>query len=325
MANVPRLDILAIGLLSFMLINGTLNMAHASDGQWQVNKISGKAWIEVPNREKMRVTRHRILFPGQILLTGKRTRLQLGNGKQRIQVGSNSILSLPTMRESKPGHTKIYLRSGTTHLTVDKRHIKHFSVETPFMVAAVKGTTFTVSLDETQAQVRVHEGLVEVQNRTTDQRVDVRAGQSVAMKIAAFNRHSTSDFKIGPAAKPALMHFYERGEEHPETVRKRAGTAQNRSDLQGIAGDVSSMATGVATGFVAHVFAQIDAIILASTHVVASAAQTVMSFLDNKMRDIHNWRVWLIVGLAVAACGAMIGYWIYRRKRYRIDLSRSGI
>ncbi len=64
-------------------------------------------------------------------------------GEETILISPNSVVGLPT--EKKDGlSTTIMQQAGSILLEVEKRNIKHFEVETPYLAAVVKGTQFRV-------------------------------------------------------------------------------------------------------------------------------------------------------------------------------------
>ena len=320
MRKMPLLSLFFGLILCLIQPALAIDDADASEPFWHISKMSGKAWIEVPGREPMRVQRNRTLYPGQTLTTADRTRLQLTHGKQRIQVGSNTVLSLPTFAETEPGHTKIYQWRGTTHLSVDKRAIKHFSVETPYMVAAVKGTQFTVSIDDERADLRVHEGVVEVKNKLADQRVDITAGQSVSMKVAALG--VTSHLNSASQSQSVRMSFLDRGEEHPEiAAKRRAAESSNMPNGTTFLDAIISMLLGLFAGL----FAQINNILQSSVQVVAGSVEQMIYPIFGKVRNLETILLWALAAIVVIL-GA--GYGLYRRHKRKyisVDLSRSGI
>lgn len=174
---------LFINIIAFLFIILFPIFAQA-DEAWEVRRISGSAWLLQTGQDQVQLKKNSTLQPGNTLKTGDRSRVLLARGKERIQVGSNTILSIPTEAELKPGQTKIKLKSGQLDLIVKKMPHKHFSVETPFIAAVVKGTRFTVSTTSTRSLVRVFEGLVGVESNISDERADIRPGKSASLTFS---------------------------------------------------------------------------------------------------------------------------------------------
>ncbi|MPY74674.1 MAG: hypothetical protein GEU87_10465 [Alphaproteobacteria bacterium] len=74
--------------------------------------------------------------------------------------------------------TSVFQKIGTLMFKVHKRPDKHFEVNTPYLVAVVKGTTFTVSVDGNGSAVHVTEGLVEVGAFSGPEKLMLHPGQT---------------------------------------------------------------------------------------------------------------------------------------------------
>jgi hypothetical protein len=61
---------------------------------------------------------------------------------------------------------------------VEKRNVKHFEVETPYLAAVVKGTQFSVTVGPTGTRVDVRRGQVEVSDFRSGQIAQVMPGQT---------------------------------------------------------------------------------------------------------------------------------------------------
>ncbi len=77
--------------------------------------------------------------------------------------------------------TKIVQAMGSLLFKVEKRANQHFEVETPYLAAVVKGTTFTVSVDGETSAVHVVEGAVEVTALATGQVGLVKPGYTAVV------------------------------------------------------------------------------------------------------------------------------------------------
>ena len=114
--------------------------------------------------------------PGDTIRTGRNGRVLLVRGEETILVSPNSVIGLPT--EKKDGlSTTILQQAGSILLEVEKRNVKHFEVETPYLAAVVKGTQFRVSVNATSTSVDVLRGQVEVADFKSGQIAQVMPGQ----------------------------------------------------------------------------------------------------------------------------------------------------
>jgi hypothetical protein len=69
-------------------------------------------------------------------------------------------------------------QAGSILLEVEKRNVKHFEVETPYLAAVVKGTQFRVSVDAASTRIDVTRGQVEVADFRSGQIAQVMPGQA---------------------------------------------------------------------------------------------------------------------------------------------------
>jgi hypothetical protein len=155
-----------------------LSHAHAAeDGTWSVSKSSGDVWMTTTGAQQVSLGQEEILKPGDTIRTGRNGRVLLVRGEETILVSPNSVIGLPT--EKKDGlSTTIVQQAGSILLDVEKRNVKHFEVETPYLAAVVKGTQFRVSVNATNTRIDVIRGQVEVADFRSGQIAQVLPGQA---------------------------------------------------------------------------------------------------------------------------------------------------
>jgi hypothetical protein len=116
------------------------------------------------------------LKPGDTIRTGRHGRVLLVRGEESILIAPNSVIGVPA--EKKDGlSTTIQQQAGSILLEVEKRNVKHFEVETPYLAAVVKGTQFSVTIDGASTRVEVSRGQVEVADFKSGQIAQVLPGQ----------------------------------------------------------------------------------------------------------------------------------------------------
>jgi len=164
-------------ILAMALALGAASIAHAGDGEaWSVSKSSGEVWMITTGAQTVSLSQQDVLKPGDTIRTGRNGRILLVRGAETILVSPNSVIGLPT--ENKDGlSTTIVQQAGSILLEVEKRNVKHFEVETPYLAAVVKGTQFRVSVDAGSARIDVIRGQVEVADFRSGQIAQVLPGQ----------------------------------------------------------------------------------------------------------------------------------------------------
>ncbi|WP_027528425.1 FecR domain-containing protein [Bradyrhizobium sp. Ec3.3] len=160
------------------LVLGFASNAFAADGGvWSVSKASGDVWIATDGAQQVSLKQEETLKPGDTIRTGRNGRVLLVRGEETILISPNSVVGLPT--EQKDGlSTTIVQQAGSILLEVEKRNVKHFEVETPYLAAVVKGTQFSVTVNADSTKVGVVRGQVEVSDFRTGQIAQVMPGQA---------------------------------------------------------------------------------------------------------------------------------------------------
>jgi hypothetical protein len=160
-----------------MVLVGSSSALAADDGLWSVSKSSGEVWIATTGTAPASLTQEDTLKPGDTIRTGRNGRVLLVRGEENILIAPNSVVGLPT--EKKDGlSTTILQQAGSILLEVEKRNVKHFEVETPYLAAVVKGTQFSVTVNAANTRVDVNRGQVEVADFKSGQIAQVLPGQA---------------------------------------------------------------------------------------------------------------------------------------------------
>jgi hypothetical protein len=148
----------------------------AEDNVWSVSKSSGEVWLDSSGVQPVSLSEHATLKAGDNIRTGRNGRVLLIRGNESILISPNSIVGLPLEKKEGPS-TTIIQRTGSILIEVEKRNEKHFEVETPYLVAVVKGTQFRVSVTKLETHVDVFRGNVEVADLKSGQYASVLPGQ----------------------------------------------------------------------------------------------------------------------------------------------------
>ena len=149
--------------------------AFAQDA-WRVQKASGEVWIAAAGAQQVALTPAATIKPGDRIRTGRNGRVLLTRNSESILISPNTMIGVPT--EASEGLTTTILQeSGSILLEVEKKVQKHFEVETPYLVAVVKGTQFQVTVDRRGSRVDVMSGAVEVSDLKSGQNALVMPGQ----------------------------------------------------------------------------------------------------------------------------------------------------
>src|SRR5262245_31156961 len=174
----------------------------AQEAAWRVGKSSGEVWFG-SNAQQVSLAPEAGLPPGETVRTGNNGRVLLTRGEETILVGPNSEIALPAESE---GRTTILQRAGSILLEVEKKNVPHFEVITPYLAAVVKGTQFSVSVDERGGRVDVTRGQVEVADYKSGQHAVVLPGQAanVARGISGLSLSGAGSFNAIQNGTPRI-------------------------------------------------------------------------------------------------------------------------
>lgn len=114
---------------------------------------------------------------GAWLKTGTRGSVTVEREGTVIAVSPRSLVALASLADD-PDMTVLAQRWGRTSLEVETRGEPHVAVQTPYLTAVVKGTTFDVEVDRRRAWLSVAEGRVEVEDMARGLSAAVADGQS---------------------------------------------------------------------------------------------------------------------------------------------------
>jgi len=174
---------------------------------WSVAELKGTAFIRsaADENEAWRPLRTGAsLPPGSVIMTGEGSRLVLDNGVDRVRLSADSQVELPVAPEDG-AVTRVIHWVGSVFFHVGKRPPRQFEVDTPYLVAIVKGTKFTTTVAAAGASVKVSEGVVGVSPSTGGDGIDLTAGQAASVSAAAAGKVSPGELSgaADPAANPS--------------------------------------------------------------------------------------------------------------------------
>ncbi|HUL06049.1 MAG TPA: FecR family protein [Candidatus Acidoferrum sp.] len=123
------------------------------------------------------------LEPGSVVRTDGSGRVELTNGIDTIRLSPSSEIELPAGQSGDPV-TRVIHWLGSAFFHVGKRPGPQFEVDTPYIVAIVKGTKFTTTVSDAGASIKVTEGVVGVSATAGGSSIDVTAGGSASVSAA---------------------------------------------------------------------------------------------------------------------------------------------
>src|ERR1700758_2507753 len=175
MADAVWLRRIVVGVA--MLLGASSSALAGDDGVWSVSKSSGEVWISSAGAEQVSLKQEEVLKPGDTIRTGRSGRVLLVRGEETILIAPNSVIGVPSEKKDDMS-TTILQQAGSILLEVEKRNVKHFEVETPYLAAVVRGTHFSGTVNAASTSVNVERGQVEVSDFKTGQIAQILPGQT---------------------------------------------------------------------------------------------------------------------------------------------------
>jgi hypothetical protein len=146
-----------------------------------------------------------LLLPASIH-TGTNGSIELRQGRTIVNVGANSQVDIPESGDPSETLDRIVQARGNVYYDVAKRPSRKLRVETPYLVAVIKGTRFNVSATDAVATVSLFEGVIELNAGNGADVFEISAGQigsaSAAQPRLRVLRMDTGDV-IRASAPPA--------------------------------------------------------------------------------------------------------------------------
>lgn len=194
---------------------------------WTVRTVSGKAELKGVAGAWTALSEGLEVEVGNSIRTAAKGRVVLVRNDESVIIAANSDF------EIKPASngmlTRIFQTVGTLMFKVHKRPNQHFEVNTPYLAAVVKGTTFTVSVDANGAAVHVTEGLVQVKGNDGPETLLLRPGQTGSIKA-----EPGSTLKSGSAARDG-----------GSSTKKQTKAPAIKKEIQSAALDIGEVSNGL--------------------------------------------------------------------------------
>jgi len=193
--------LLAFTLLFFCDIQASAGEASPSGRAWVVAELQGAAFSrpgDAADGPWQALRTGARIKPGSVVRTDASGKMELTNGLDTIRLSPDSELEIPAGQDGPL--TRVMHWMGTAFFHVGKRPGPQFEVDTPYLVAIVKGTQFTTTVSDAGASIKVSEGTVGVTAALGGPSVDVTAGGGAS--VSASDRGTVSSG--GPSEDSAV-------------------------------------------------------------------------------------------------------------------------
>jgi len=133
---------------------------------WTVAEVEGTVLArsgENPWSKPQPVIAGERIGPYSVVEAGSDSEAILVRGGDRMTLYANTEIELPPT-DRATGITRILQRTGEVLFRIKKRNRRDFEVQTPYLVAGVRGTTFGVTATDATSQLHVVEGAVAIRS-----------------------------------------------------------------------------------------------------------------------------------------------------------------
>ena len=128
---------------------------------WKVDAVEGTAWVQRNGAGWQPLAAGAELGHGSQVKTGKNSRIVISRPGDTVSISPNSRFGIPEPATKGPV-THFMQNLGTLLFRIRTRASNPFNVRTPYLAAIIRGTTFTVLVDDRNAALHVATGAVEV-------------------------------------------------------------------------------------------------------------------------------------------------------------------
>lgn len=109
--------------------------------------------------------------------TGANSSIELHQGATTVKVAADSEIDIPATASRGELLDRVLQPHGNAFYSVAKRSAKKLRVETPYLVAVIKGTQFNVSVQDEMATISLYEGKLEIRASDESDVTDLNAGE----------------------------------------------------------------------------------------------------------------------------------------------------
>ena len=211
---------------------------------WTATKLRGTVLVnDIHGTGKWtRLNRGDVVADDSPIRTTASGNVELTRDAETISLGPNTDAQI--FDRTGKRYTTVVQQFGQVDIDAEVRNVQHFAVQTPYLVAVVKGTHFSVFSNNTGSRVVVNRGLVGVTGQGQKRVVLVAAGQQLTETAAG-------QITVSGKADTAATHPVINGVEEDAVVTTTAvgGVLGGVTDAAGnVVGGVTNTVGGVVGG-----------------------------------------------------------------------------
>ncbi|WP_197273753.1 FecR family protein, partial [Porphyrobacter sp. AAP60] len=230
--------------------------AHAQNAGWTISEAKGSVMV-IDAQGQRAATTGAAVVPGAMVRTAAKSTAVLVRGREFVTLRQNAQIRIPQTAPER-SLVQVIQDYGSALFNIGKKADPHFGVQTPYLAAVVKGTTFIITVGEDGASLQVTEGAVEVATPDGGARdlilpgavAMVASGDMMRLVVEGEGR-KVIDSPARPASAPAASSPASAAA--PARIQPAAAASDNapnrvREVIASSPGDVRSLTGGFASG-----------------------------------------------------------------------------
>jgi hypothetical protein len=155
--------------------------ANSEDAVLILKEVSGNVNVTYAGHEQPGRIGLQFSPPAQIR-TGADGSVLVAQADTTIRINPNSVIAIPASATPSTMVDQIVQQLGNAMYNVKSRKGRPFSVQTPYLTSVVKGTLFSVTVQEREATVALLEGSLQVSGMQTGDTVMLKGGDTASLK-----------------------------------------------------------------------------------------------------------------------------------------------
>ena len=155
---------------------GSSTVRDPHDTRISVTSVAGDVDVTMAGNAVTVAPDATVLLPARIV-TGRDGNIGLTQAGTNIDIASDTDVEIPA--EAVDGNlvARLVQHSGNVFYDVAPRDLGKLRVETPFLVAVIKGTQFNVAVDEDGTTISLFEGSLEIRTPDDSEVIELNAGE----------------------------------------------------------------------------------------------------------------------------------------------------
>jgi len=179
------------------LVSSLATAAIVTADEVTITRLTGSVEVLV-NGSRVSARAGAVISTPLRIKTGSDGSLHIEQASSDLDIGPDTVVVLPGASTTE----RIIQEIGRVLYSVKPRKVRSFAVETPYLVSVVKGTTFSVAIENAATTVALLEGSIEVSGPGTNERVLLMPNQSAHRAAGERTIAVTKIDSAAPAVRP---------------------------------------------------------------------------------------------------------------------------